>query len=182
MVDRNDNANVDVSEAEAVQRIASHQRDIYFYVRSLVLDPEEVADIVQDTNLVLWQKHDQFNTIKDFRAWAFQIARYKLLEHRAQGKKKCLCFSDALVDQLAIQASRGSSDDNEMLDRLNHCIALLVPRDREILSKRYTALASCNSIAQAVGRPIGWVYKALNRIRQELLDCMSRCGHARRES
>ena len=174
MVDPANKPNADARGAEAVQLIASHQRDISFYVRSLVLNPEEVADIVQDTNLVLWEKHDQFPAIKDFRAWAFQIARYKVLEHRSQGRRKCLCFSDALVDQLAIQAPQYVAGGDDLLDRLNRCIMQLVSRDRELLGHRYSSLASCESIAKAIGRSVGWVYKALNRIRQELHDCIGR--------
>jgi RNA polymerase sigma-70 factor, ECF subfamily len=176
------NPNAEVPGTEAVQLIASHQRDIYFYVRSLVLDPEEVADIVQDTNLVLWEKHDQFQGIKNFRAWAFQIARYKVLEHRAQGKRRCLCFSDTLIDQLAIQAPQYIAGGNdELLNRLDRCVMELVSRDRDILGQRYSSLLSCESIAKSISRPVGWVYKALNRIRQELHDCMTRRADAERE-
>ena len=181
MIDRVDMPDDEAHGAEPVTLLTSHQLDIYFYVRSLVLDPDEVAEIVQDTNLVLWEKRDQFEAVKDFRAWAFQIARYKVLQHRSQRKRKCPCFSDALVDELALQAPHYATADNDLMDGLDRCIAQLVARDRELLRQRYSSMASCESIAKAIGRPVRWVYKALNRIRQELLDCMAQYTNPRIE-
>ena len=168
-------------EAEHVRLLTSHQLDIYFYIRSLVLDPDEVAEIVQDTNLVLWEKRDQFETVKNFRAWVFQIARYKVLQHRSQRKRKCVCFSDALIDELALQAPQYAKADNDLMDHLDHCVAQLVARDRELLHQRYSSMTSCECIAEAIGRPVRWVYKTLNRIRQELLDCVAQHTNLRIE-
>ena len=144
-------------------------------------DPDEAAEIVQDTNVVLWEKRNQFDPARDFRAWAFQIARYELLERRAQRRRKCLCFSDALIDELALQAPAYATSDDAVLDDMRRCIAQLPVRDREILSQRYSSLVSCERIAASMERPVRWVYKALSRIRRELLDCMARYAHVRRE-
>jgi RNA polymerase sigma-70 factor, ECF subfamily len=169
--------NDEARQSELVRLLTSHQRDIYLYVRSLVLDANEVEEIVQETNLVLWEKRDQFDTSKDFRPWAFQFARYKLSEHRARQRRNGVCFSDTLVDELALQASQCAPIDNELKDELRLCVAQLAARDRELLNQRYSLLASCESIAAEFGRPVRWVYNTLNRVRQELFDCLTR--HAR---
>lgn len=174
VVDRQDSPDDEARETEFVRLLTSHQLDIYLYIHSLMPDPDEAAEIAQDTNVVLWEKRRQFDAARDFRAWAFQIARYKLLKHRTRRKRKCLCFSDALVDQLALQAPDYTRSDGELTDGLRRCIAQLTVRDRDLLGQRYSLLASCETIAQTVGRPVRWVYNALNRIRHELLDCMAR--------
>jgi RNA polymerase sigma-70 factor, ECF subfamily len=160
-------------EAALVRLLTSHQRDIYFYIRSLVLDLDDVEEILQATNLVLWEKRAEFETARDFRPWAFQIARYKIAEHRAQYHRKCVSFSDALIDELTLQAPLCAEIDNDLRDDLRRCIAQLTIRDREVLNQRYSAHVSCAIIAKTVGRPIRWVYNTLNRIRQELIDCMA---------
>jgi RNA polymerase sigma-70 factor, ECF subfamily len=167
--------------AEFVRLLTSHQLDIYLYVHSLVLDPDEAAEIVQNANVVLWEKRDQFDITRDFRAWAFQIARYKLLKHRTQRKRMCLCFSDALLDQLAVQSPDYTKSDNDLVDGLRCCIAQLAARDREILGQRYSSMATCENIAKAIGRPVRWVHNALNRIRHELRECMARYADTRRD-
>jgi RNA polymerase sigma-70 factor (ECF subfamily) len=117
----------------------------------------------------------------DFRAWAFQIARYKLSEYRAKRKQKCLCFSDALIDELALQAPNYATADNDLIDELRRCMGQLTTKDRELLRQRYSSRTTCASIAKTVGRPVTWVYNALRRIRHELLDCVARHADVRRQ-
>jgi RNA polymerase sigma-70 factor, ECF subfamily len=180
-VDQAGNSSNETREAEFVRLLTSHQRDIYFYVRSLVLDLDEVEEVVQNTNLVLWEKHAQFDSGRDFRPWAFQIARHKISEHRAQHKRSCVRFSDALIDELALQSPQCAKVDSDLTDDLRRCIAQLPARDRELLNQRYSLASSCERIAEAVGRPIRWVYNALNRIRQELMDCVAQHTSAWRD-
>ncbi len=171
----------DAGGADFVRLITSCQLDIHRYVHSLLPDPNEAAEVVQETNVVLWEKRSQFETGTDFRAWAFQIARYKLLEHRAQRKPKCLCFSDALIDELALQAMQCAKVDSDLVDGLRRCIAQLAARDRELLGQRYASPTTCADIAKEIGRSVTWVYNALRRIRRELLDCVARCAAAGRK-
>lgn len=171
----------DADGAGFVRLLTSHQRDIHLYIRSLVLDANEAEEVVQDTNLVLWEKRAQFDASKEFRPWAFQIARYKVLEHRAQRKRKCVSLSDAVVEELAQKIPQYAEVGGELMEDLRRCIARLAARDRELLNQRYSASASCDSVAKTFGRPVAWVYKALNRIRQELMDCIVQHQDGRRE-
>jgi RNA polymerase sigma-70 factor (ECF subfamily) len=153
--------------------------DIYFYVHSLSPDPHDAAEILQNTNVVLWEKCREFDLSREFRPWAFQIARYEVLKYRTKSQRKCICFSDAFVDELALQAPDYAAIDADLIEEMRRCVAQLPARDREILGRRYTSLASCDAIAETVGRPVRWVYKALSRIRAELLDCVARHSEAR---
>ena len=180
MVDRPDIPADDAREAEFVALLTSHQLDIYLYVHSLMPDPHEAADIIQGTNVVLWEKRHQFQMATDFRAWAFQIARYELSEQRARRKRKGVSFSDALIDELALQSPSYTTGDDDLMDGLRRCVPQLAARDRELLVQRYSSQTTCESIAQSLGRPVRWVYKALSRIRQELRECVARYADARR--
>jgi len=167
--------------AEFVRLLTAHQPDIYLYLRSLALSPDEASEILQDANLVLWEKRNEFQAGTNFRAWAFQIARYKLLQHQARRKRACRCFSDALVDELALQASECDHALGELIDDLRRCIAMLSSRDRDLIGMRYAPRATCQSVARSVGRPVRWVYKAVSRIRKTLMECISREAAIRRE-
>lgn len=165
---------------EFVQLLTLHQPDIYAYLRSLVFVPDEVAEILQETNLVLWEKRAEFVLGTNFLAWAFQIARYKLLQHQSQRQRKHVCFSESFIDELALQAADSLDADLDLAGDLRRCLAALPPKDRELIIKRYSHSASCESLAQIVGRPVRWVYKALSRIRHELLNCVTRSSNTRR--
>ncbi len=168
-------------DGEFVRLMTLYQPDIYAYLRSLMFVAEEAADVLQDTNLVLWEKREQFLCGTDFRAWAFQIARYKLLQHQTRNKRQGISFSESMVDELALQAAGCFDADDDPIGELRQCLAKLPPKDRELILQRYAPLATCESIAAAIGRPIRWVYKSLSRIRRELLDCIARYSTTRRE-
>jgi RNA polymerase sigma-70 factor, ECF subfamily len=168
-------------EKEFVGLLTRHQSDIYLYLRSLVLNPDEASDILQDTNLVLWEKRRQFQTGTNFRAWAFQIARYKLLQSQAHRKREGVCFSDALLEELVLQVSRGNDTFDELIDDLRDCIARLSPEDQDLIGKRYGPHATCGSVADSIGRPVRWVYKAVNKIRKTLLECILQKTEGRKD-
>jgi RNA polymerase sigma-70 factor, ECF subfamily len=179
-MDQTSRCNDESHGVEFVQLLTLHQPDIFAYLRSLVFVPDEAADILQDTNLVLWEKRAEFEMGTNFLAWAFQIARYKLLQHRNQHERKCLCFSDALIDELSLLSLDIGDASNDLLGDLRRCLANLPPRDRELIVQRYSSLATCERIANEIRRPVRWVYKALSRIRRELLDCVARYLTVRR--
>ena len=157
VVDHPDIPADDAREAEFVTLLTSHQLDIYLYVHSLMPDPHEAADIIQGTNVVLWEKRHQFQMATDFRAWAFQIARYELSEQRARRKRKGVSFSDALIDELTLQSPSYTTGDDDLMDGLRRCVPQLAARDRELLIQRYSSQTTCESIAQSLGtsRPLG---------------------------
>jgi RNA polymerase sigma-70 factor, ECF subfamily len=173
-VERLDTTDGDAREAAFVRLLTSHQQDIYLYVHSLVPNPNDAAEIVQNTNVILWEKRKQFDATRGFQPWAFQIARYELMKYRTKQGSRRVSFSDALIDELSVEATNCDPINADFIEDLRRCIAQLAASDREVLNQRYCSLASCDKIAQAVGRPVRWVYKALSRIRRELLDCMAR--------
>jgi RNA polymerase sigma-70 factor (ECF subfamily) len=170
----------DWSEAEFVRLLTLYQPNVYLYIRSLVLKPDDAAEILQNTNLVLWEKRRQYQHGTNFLAWAFQIARYKLREQHVQRNRNVPCFSDAFIDELALRASQRVDADSDLMDQLRRCVAKLTEADRELIGQRYSLQASCETIAQAFGRPIRWVYNALARIREELLTCVAESSGPRK--
>jgi RNA polymerase sigma-70 factor, ECF subfamily len=169
------------SEAEFVRLFTSHQVDIYLFVHSLIPNPDAAEEIVQETNVALWEKHREFDVSRDFRVWAFSFARNKVLQFLEKHKRKCVCFSDALVNELAIRAPGRVMANDDRIDDLRHCVALLAAKDRKLLGLRYSARATCEAIAKTFGKPVTWVYNAMRRIRHELLDCIARQITARRD-
>ncbi len=159
---------------EFVRLLTQRQPDIYLYIRSLLADPHEAADVLQEVNLVLWEKREQFRIDSNFRAWAFQIARYKVLQHAAHRAKACVRFSDVLVDELAAEADRRQGELDSMASRLHDCLNALSAGDRDLIRKRYSPRATGESVAAELGRPVRWVYRAVSRIRKLLFDCVNR--------
>ena len=61
---------------------SGHQRRLYLYVMTLLPASVDAEDVLQETNLVLWRKFDQYLPGTNFFAWACQITRYEVLKYR----------------------------------------------------------------------------------------------------
>ena len=69
-------------QAEFVSQIARHQSALHAYIISLMPGVDGVDDVLQETNLVLWEKRRTFEPGSNFRAWACAIARFRVMGHR----------------------------------------------------------------------------------------------------
>ena len=75
----------DSQTAELVQLLTGHQADIYLYIRSLVFDVDHASEHSGGYKPHLVAHRNTFQIGTNFRAWAFQIARHKVMEWRRGG-------------------------------------------------------------------------------------------------
>lgn len=164
----------DEIRSQVVQEIARHQARLRGFVRCLLVRASDLDDILQEINVVLWAKANDFQPGTDFWAWATQIARYKVLNHLRKLGREQLIFDEEILRQLADVATSRL----EMFDRrraaLDHCLQQLPPPQRQLIDLRYTAGQTIESIAESIGRPVGSVRQALYRIRTALQTCIER--------
>jgi len=95
-----------------------------------------------------------------------------VLQHRKAQSKNVLRFSDQFIE--AVDGDT-QADGNLWARRhrlLGECYEELRPQDRELIDFRYEPDATTKSIALRVGRSVDAVYKSLNRIHGQLLDCI----------
>ena len=60
----------------------SHDRRLYLYTLTLLPRPVHAEEVLQEANLVLWRRFDEYQCGTNFFAWACQIIRYKVLKFR----------------------------------------------------------------------------------------------------
>jgi RNA polymerase sigma-70 factor (ECF subfamily) len=134
--------------------------------------PSDVDDLLQEINVVLWEKCDEFQPGSDFWAWASQIARFKVLNQVRKYGRERLVFDDAVLQQLAAMAEQKLQDHDRRRDALDHCLRQLPPAQRQLIDLRYAGGQTVESIAEAIGRPAGSVRQTLYRIRAALEACV----------
>lgn len=157
---------------EFVRALTDCQSRIYAYALTLLADPEAAADVVQETNLVLWEKADDFETIDNFPAYALRIALNKSRNLRRKIHRDKLIFDDEVLQLLADDADRFESFHAERLSALSVCIEQLPRHHRELIRKRYTQAVPVQQLADAIGKPASTVRVMLFRIREALLVCI----------
>jgi RNA polymerase sigma-70 factor (ECF subfamily) len=160
---------------EFVGLFTSHEVRLRAFAMSLVANHADAEDVLQQANLVLWKKFDQFRSGSDFMAWAGRIVYLEAHEARKRRKRREL-FDPRFYEAVARQATdpKVSEDLVEREKALYECVAGLSTGNRELLKLRYDAGASIESIAEKLGRSADAIYTALSRIRKVLFECVLR--------
>lgn len=164
-------------ETEARKRLMTHmtrhQRKIFAYIYTLVPHRDDAEDILQETSLVICEKFDDFTEGSDFVAWACQIAWWCVRSARQKYARSKVIFDQATMEVLATTAHSLTVETDERHDALAYCLRQLHPRDRELVLTRYEPGNGVEQAAQRTGRSLPAAYKALQRLRKLLLDCVN---------
>lgn len=156
------------------QLLATCQRKVFLYIMALVHNPTDAEEILQETNLVLWRKFDQYRAGTDFVQWACRVAYYEVLKYREKRAHKEHLFSSDLLERFADEVQQFLQQADARREALSGCIQKLRPQDQQLLWQRYQPQASTRSVAEALGRSVQGTRKSLHRIRMTLLECIRR--------
>jgi RNA polymerase sigma-70 factor (ECF subfamily) len=155
-----------------LQKLIGLQSQLYAYVLTLLADAVAADDVLQETNLVLCRKADEFSAGTNFEAWAFRVARIQCLAYWKTRARSRLVLDDAALQQIASQAEARITEFDDRTLALRQCLAELPPRQRELLEKRYAAGGSIKELAEQVRRSVASLSQTLYRIRGALLACI----------
>ena len=172
----NGSAGSENREEEFLRLFARAQRRIHAYILALVFDANTAADLLQEVNIVLWRKFDQYEEGTNFFAWAREIARLSVLRHRQANAGRIPSLDPQLLDELADRFADATSldADDRRRDALERCLQKLSDADRELILSRYAPGASVAGIAQRSQRTVNSVSQSLRRIRNVLAECVAR--------
>jgi RNA polymerase sigma-70 factor (ECF subfamily) len=164
--------------AEFVGLIGRHQAALRAYIISLMPGVEGVSDVLQETNLVLWEKRMKFRPGTNFGAWAFTIARLNVMAHRKQLRRAGLPLLDQdlaerLAEQLTERHEKRSEDSEDRLSVLEKCLSRLAPSERNLIEHRYFLNSTLETFAERCGRPVESLRVSLFRIRAALRKCIA---------
>lgn len=155
-----------------VQEMTRSQNRIFGYIVSLIGSLEAAHDVLQDTNLVLWEKVGEYDASRDFIAWSFGIARMQCLAHLRDRQRDKLRFSDCMIDRIAQAVAERAPEHDARRTALHQCMDALPEHQSKLIQDRYRAGSSVHDIAEQLDRPVGSVSQSLYRIRQLLAECV----------
>jgi RNA polymerase sigma-70 factor (ECF subfamily) len=155
-----------------VQLMIGCQSRLYAFIMTLVCDPDQAADILQQTNLVMWEKSDQFTPGTNFSAWAYQIARFQVMAYRQKRRRDRHVFDDETLAAVASAFEEPADGVDDKLTALSHCLQKLSDDGRKLIRMRYRDGISVKQIADGLGHSANRVAVRLHRLRLALLDCI----------
>lgn len=162
------------STEQFVQQLIGCQTRVYTYILSLLGDRDLADEVLQETNLVLWRKAEEFEPGTEFGAWACTIARFQVLAQRQKLARDKLVFDDDVLDLVAARAIERLADVPARQRALRRCLSLLTDEQRQMLLARYAEDGSVAKLAEELGRPAPSVSQSLYRVRQQLVTCIER--------
>ena len=157
---------------EFVKLLTQHQPEVFHFILSLLPQRADADDVLQDTNLLLWKKFDTYQSGTNFRAWAMQIASFRVKKFIEQRQQSKLQFGEAFVDQVAAMAVGELENLSRRQVALEQCLQELPAKDRKLIELRYLATGSLAAVAKATSRSTQAVYKGLQRARDALYLCV----------
>lgn len=158
---------------EFVVLLKESQEVLYACILSLLPDRAAAHDVLQETNITLWNKADDFERGTNFMAWASRIARYHVLNHRRKLRRDRLVFDEGLFAELCERQSMRADGASAYAEGLAECLGRLREDQRTLLEQRYSPGGSVKRIAEERGQTVGAVSQTLYRIREALLNCIS---------
>ena len=153
------------------RKLTALQRSLYAYILTLLPNRADAEDVLQETNLILCRKANEYDPEGHFQGWAFQIARYQVMAQITKNKRNRLNFSTEIVETLAAE----EFDSKHMVlsqKALQLCYDLLPEHMKKIARLRFREESNLKDISAKVGRPLGSVSATLHRIRINLTDCV----------
>jgi RNA polymerase sigma-70 factor, ECF subfamily len=159
---------------EFVRLLMEHDRGMMLFILSLVPNWDDAEEIRQETNVKLWQEFGSFRSGSDFGKWSRTIARYEALnfknrKHRGWGR-----MSQKSVDLLTADVEEIVDVSKKRQSTVAECVDELSPFSRKLVRLYYTVGRKMREIAGELCCSPDAAYKALQRARIELRQCVDR--------
>ena len=160
--------------AEFIGLLTDHQVDLQAFILSSLGDYANTLDVLQRTNVVLWQKASQFRKGAPFLPWALKVAKLEILAYMRARRRDRHVFCPEVVELMVDTAIERAAQLSPRSDALRQCIKELPERSREFLRIRYAQEQSVKQISEKTGRSIDAVKSLYHRIRIALARCIDR--------
>lgn len=170
---RLDSMHNDDDRAAFVQQLIAEQPKLLRYATFLLGDSDAASNVVQETNLVIWQKADQFRPGSSFSAWSRKMVYWQTLAYTRDRNRDRHVFSEAMLEQLAAH-KEVCRNDEQIFVALRQCLGELSRERLAIVRQRYEKDATIAEIAERFEKTEDGIKSMMLRIRRTLSSCIER--------
>lgn len=164
------------ASAEFVAHITQSQQQLHAFILSIIWNPADADDVLQETNLALWDKAAEFDASRPFLPWAMRFAQFQTQNwiKKHQRRRLRLVFDEELIRLIAEEAVAEEQVFEDRRNMLYSCLKKIGPEQRKLIARRYAPDSSVHSIAKAAQTTPKAVSDKLRRIRHGLLECIQK--------
>lgn len=156
-----------------VELFSQSRLQIYRYILTLVPNSADADELFQQTSLTLWKTWDRFDSEREFLPWAFGVARNEI-RNFVRRQMPVQLLSDDVADSLTALRLQEEQLFAERQQALHACLEQLSPLQRTLVQECYGNEQSLKEVAARRGQSAESVYKAVQRIRRALFECITR--------
>ena len=167
-----ENVNQQERATRMVKLLTSHQRDLFSYINTLLIGDVAAHDVLQETNLDLWARLDDFDFVRPFLPWAYGFAMQRVMAFRKARRRSRLVFSTDLTQLITEAYIRDPNSADTRLSALRQCLDKLDPSRKDLIRERYLERISVNTLAMRLGKSANEISARLYRIRSILGQCI----------
>lgn len=164
-----------IEDDSFVVKLTQAQSRLWAYIQSLTGHAGWTHDILQETNLRLWQIRDQYDSCRPFVSWAYAVAYNQVRTARRKTQRERLVFrEEATLEAIARAHETWQQDTDGRLKAMDVCLEEMGPEQKDLVHQHYHVGTSIDDLAASRGKRPNTIAVALHRIRQALAECIRR--------
>lgn len=133
----------------------------------------DAREIMQETAVALWRQFASYDSKRPFVNWAMGFSRIETRRFLARLKRRAQLSEQAM--EVLERELEGDTSFAEAIERhLDTCMQKLTEKQRGLIQGYYHENRDVDWLAQHGGRTVEAVYKAIQRIRRDLQECIER--------
>jgi RNA polymerase sigma-70 factor, ECF subfamily len=169
-------AMIEEDHREVFARIfAQNYRWMNAYLLTMLGNVADVEEVFQEVCVVLWREYLNFDVTTDFKKWASVIAKHRVMRFRTLNNRRAKQMPDDVLELVAYEALEQATIFEDRREALHDCLQKLRESDRALVAACYAdSNRSFRNVAQQLGMSCNTAYKALQRVRKALRECVER--------
>ncbi|MCU0791733.1 MAG: sigma-70 family RNA polymerase sigma factor [Opitutaceae bacterium] len=161
-------------DSRFIEALTRHQPVLEAFCHAQLANRADARDVLQETNLKLWEKSASWDPETSFLPWAFAVARFTILSHVRDRMRERVVFDSDVVEIMAGECERAAAELPPRQEALGQCLQKLEPPHRSLLRDHYVSGHSLRDLATSLGRTEGALKMTMMRLRQQLGVCIDR--------
>ena len=169
-----------MDETPLIQQYLQLRSEFMGYLYAMTRDAELAEEVYQNAAVVVMEKAEGPEAIRNFRGWAKEVVRRQAL-HAVRAREVSARHGRAMSPELLEAISDAFVEDEseysvvrEEAGALKHCLDGLPTDKRELVAMRYERDSSFDEISRHMGSTPAAVQRALSRVRKVLHECVQR--------
>lgn len=168
-----DGVSAPLSDREIETHIGSIQGDLRGYIISLSGHSDDCDDILQESNIFLWERRTDFQPGTSFKAWAFKVAYFKsMASRRDRVRRGEVVFSEDISQRISAEAGLHFGTRPDKISALRRCLGKLTTDELRLIKVKYQQQKSLSSFALQTGKSVDAIHKSISRVRLALRSCV----------